>query len=127
HAALARDAGDRPVHQPRIDEGETQLLGHPPPHRGLPGPRGAIDGDDHPTVALSESTSAGRSRRTPPGRSRPRWIGPKAVRRSSLTGWPTASNIRRTCRLRPSLTTILTWARPPRAATTSTVAGCVRP
>ena len=44
----------------------------------------------------------GRSARHDPGARRRSAIGPTRVRTSRRTGWPTASHMRRTCRLRPS-------------------------
>ena len=49
--------------------------------------------------------------------------GPIRVRTSRPTGWPTASHMRRTCRLRPSWMTIRSTPGP----TTPTGAGAVRP
>ena len=53
-------------------------------------------------------------------------MGPKLVRWSSITGCPTAENIRRTCRLRPSRIVISTVDVAP-ASQTRTSAGAVRP
>ena len=74
-------------------------------------------------VFLSRSTSAASSSRASPGASEPSRSGPNATRSSSSTGWPTASHMRRTCRLRPSA--IVSSSRP--GSGWRTPAGLVRP
>lgn len=57
-----------------------------------------------PTACLRACSSWGlRGRKAPEGRS-PRLRGPKRTRMSLVTGCPTASHMRLTCRLRPSCT-----------------------
>ena len=57
-------------------------------------------------ASRSAAISSGDSSRKSPGRSRSSVIGPIATRRRRSTGWPIASHMLRTCRLRPSRTTI---------------------
>ena len=114
----------RPVRPPRADgraaadgRRDARVNGPRRPRQRGRGARGARD------AVRSASTSARLRRRCAPAARSPSSSGPNATRRSASTGWPTASPIRRTCRLRPSRIVISSTSGRRRR----TRAGAVRP
>ncbi len=90
-----------------------------PSERPVPSERAALS----TLAAYRPRTSSVRSARHRPGRSAVSVTWPTRVRTSLRTGWPTASSMRRTWRLRPSWITM----RNTFGATCPTTAGAVRP
>ena len=74
-------------------------------------------------LARAMTSSGGRAGATVPGGRRRSRSGPMRVRTRRVTGWPTASHIRRTWRLRPSWIVI----RSTPGSGCDTLAGAVRP
>ena len=119
-SSAARSRKPRTSVPPPASRIPSQAMSLVPPARPalrefqLPGPAAAV---------CSLATSPALSRRYDPAFRSPSSSGPNATRSSRPTGCPTASHIRRTCRLRPSwsVSSIVS------AASSRTRAGALRP
>ena len=116
-------AGDRAAQRPAVSSpGGTYLEASGPRRHSALSPLRRPGGGVQPPHLVRLQRPA-----TPPAPARGRRAAPIRVRTSRRTGWPTASHMRRTCRLRPSWITSSIAAWSPRDCTSRTSAGAVTP